>query len=111
MLAVALQVLPVLFLASATLQVEAIEDNRFKISTVVNNPDSVEEHFNAQVGIVKKAQQVCKALKRGKAVSEGELFVDNLPPLEGKKRARLQVSEYYSCRQKQPPETPNHVQN
>lgn len=89
---------PFLLLASTTQHVEVVEDNRFKISAVIKNPDSPKDHFNAQMGIIMKAQQVCKALKRGDAVSEGTLHLDDLPPPTGKEKGALQVSEFYSCR-------------
>jgi hypothetical protein len=87
-----------LLLASVTLQVEVVEENRFKISTVIANPDSPNDQFNAQMGIVMKAKQVCKVLKRGDAVSEGVLHADSLPPAKGKKKGALKLTEFYSCR-------------
>ncbi|MBK9432653.1 MAG: hypothetical protein IPN50_09665 [Sphingomonadales bacterium] len=86
-----------LLLATVNPHVEVIEDNRFKISAVIINPNSPTDHYNAQMGIALKAKQVCIALNRGPAVSEGTLHLDNLPPVKGKKKSALQVSEFYSC--------------
>jgi hypothetical protein len=58
----------VLLLASTAVHVEVVEDNRFKISSVIADPKSPKEQFNAQIGIIKKAQQFCKSMKRGDAV-------------------------------------------
>lgn len=86
-----------LTILASGVHVETIEENRFKISAIVKNGGSVSESFAAQVAIIKKAQQMCKALKRGSAVSEGTLYLDDLPPPEGKKKGLKQVSEFYSC--------------
>lgn len=77
--------------------VEMVEDNRFKVSVTVANAESARDSFNAQMAIIQKAQKVCKNLDRGRAVSEGTLHLDTLPPPDGKKKGAMQLSEFYSC--------------
>jgi hypothetical protein len=78
--------------ASAT----AIDESRFRISIVFDDPSPL-GHANAQIALMKAAKKVCK--RKGKAISEGSLNLDAAPSIRKNRRA-LALSEIYYCRPK-----------